>query len=244
MRMPAFFRYATIKTIQGRRMIMIDLSISNQIVEKVPQFKLGVIHYRKIVVSDSPQMLHSRMQLLQEQLKLEYEGTKLAVIDEIQQWRRIVKTLGVDPSKYRHSAEALMRRVMKGDFLPSINSAVDVTNLLSLQYKIPFGIYDVNKLQPPIQVYIGAEHDEYEALNGRMYHLVNKLTLADKHGAFGSPFVDSKRTSVTDETTECLQIVYLLPSIDNTKANRQLETIAHTFYSFHGGDYEYQLIEG
>lgn len=223
---------------------MIDLSISNQIVEKVPQFKLGVIHYRKIVVSDSPQMLHSRMQLLQEQLKLEYEGTKLAVIDEIQQWRRIVKTLGVDPSKYRHSAEALMRRVMKGDFLPSINSAVDVTNLLSLQYKIPFGIYDVNKLQPPIQVYIGAEHDEYEALNGRIYHLANKLTLADKRGAFGSPFVDSKRTSVTDETAECLQIVYLLPSIKKTKAYAILETIAHTFYSFHGGDYDYQLIEG
>lgn len=223
---------------------MIDLSISKAIAEKIPQFKLGVIHYRNIVVSDSPQMLRGRMQLLQEQLKLEYEGTKVAEIHEIQQWRQIVKTLGVDPSKYRHSAEALMRRVTKGDFLPSINSAVDVTNVLSLQYKIPFGIYDVSKLELPIRMYIGTENDQYEALNGRNYHLVNKLTLADKRGAFGSPFVDSKRTSVTDETTECLQIVYLLPSVNKMNANQQLETIAHTFYSFHGGDYEYQLIEG
>lgn len=223
---------------------MIDLSISKAVTEKIPQFKLGVIHYRNTVVSDSPQMLRGRMQLLQEQLKLEYEGTKAAEIHEIQQWRQIVKTLGVDPSKYRHSAEALMRRVLKGDFLSSINSAVDVTNLLSLQYKIPFGIYDVSKLEPPIHMNIGTENDEYEALNGRNYHLVNKLMLADKRGAFGSPFVDSKRTSVTDETTECLQIVYLLPSVEKTEAYKQLETIAHTFYSFHGGDYEYHLIEG
>lgn len=223
---------------------MLDLSISESIVEQIPQFKLGVIHYHNIVVGNSPPMLRGRFQFFQEQLKLECEGIKVAEHQEIQQWRQIVKTFGVDPSKYRHSAEALLRRVTKGESIPSINSAVDMTNLLSLQFKIPFGIYDVSKLKPPIQMYIGTANDEYEALNGRTYHLVNKLTLADKQGAFGSPFVDSKRTSVTDKTTECLQIVYILPSVDKTSAHKQLETIAHLFYSIHGGDYEYRLIEG
>lgn len=223
---------------------MVHVSISRAIFQHVPRFKLGVIHYNNIVVSSSPQMLRGRFHLFQEHLKFEFEGKKVAENSAIQEWRTIVKTFGIDPSRYRHSAEALLRRVTKGKFIQSINSAVDVTNLLSLQYKIPFGMYDLDKLATPVQLDIGAKQDEYEALNGRIYNLTNKLMLRDDKGAFGSPFVDSKRASVSENTKNGLHIVYLLPSVKASNATAQLHAIADMFCSLHGGDYTPQLIEG
>ena len=41
----------------------------------------------------------------------------------------------------------------------------------------------------------------------------NILTLQDEIGPFGSPFVDSARTAVTEKTTEALQVVFLRPSL-------------------------------
>lgn len=222
---------------------MLDVTVAKTIFQHIPQFKLGVIHYTNIVVSVSPQMLRGRFQLFQEHLKFEFEDKKPSDDPAIQEWRTIVKKCGSDPSRYRHSAEALLRRVVKGNFLTSVNSAVDVTNLLSLQYKMPFGIYDLNKLALPIQLNIGTEKDAYEALNGRTYHLTNKLMLQDKKGPFGSPFVDSKRSSVSIQTTNGLHIVYLLPSTELTQAKKQLKAIANMFSSLHGGEYHIQLIK-
>lgn len=222
---------------------MVHVSVSESIFQRIPRYKLGVIHYSNIVVSSSPQMLRGRFHLFQEHLKFEFEGKKAAEDSAIREWRTIAKTFGVDPSRYRHSAEALLRRVTKGNFIQSVNSAVDVTNLLSLQYKIPFGMYDLDKLAVPIQLDVGTEQDRYEALNGRTYNLANKLMLRDEKGAFGSPFVDSKRTSVSEITTNGLHIVYILPSIETSEAMKQLQAIANLFCSLHGGDYTPQLIE-
>lgn len=223
---------------------MAIVTISEAVLQRIPKFKLGVIQYHNIAVSASPQMLRGRFHLFQEQLKLEFEGKKPADDASIREWRSIVKTFGTDPSRYRHSAEALLRRVIKGNFVQSVNSAVDATNLLSLQYKIPFGIYDQDKLAFPIQLDVGGGQDAYEALNGRDYHLANKLMLRDEKGPFGSPFVDSKRSSVSNQTANGLHIVYLLPTMGAEEAKKQLDAIAKLFHSLHGGDYQSELIEG
>lgn len=223
---------------------MVHVSISETIFQHVPQFKLGVIHYDNIVVSESPQMLRGRFQLYQEQLMLEFDGKTVSQETTINEWRSIVKMLGADPSRYRHSAEALLRRVTKGHFIHTVNSAVDVTNLLSLQYKIPFGIYDCKQLEGSIRLQIGTKQDTYEALNDRTYSFANKLVLLDENGPFGSPFVDSKRSRVTEKTTRALHIIYIKPSLESSEAKKQLEAVAHVFYSLHGGDYTHDLIEG
>src|SRR5689334_12007105 len=56
--------------------------------------------------------------------------------------RTIYKRVGLDPTKTRPSSEALLRRVRKGDALPRINSLVDVCNWCSLEFQLPYGLYD------------------------------------------------------------------------------------------------------
>ncbi len=52
-------------------------------------------------------------------------------------WRKIYKKMGAD--SYRCSSEALTRRAVKGDKIPSINKLVDLYNLVSLKHTIPIG---------------------------------------------------------------------------------------------------------
>src|SRR5262249_58124616 len=56
--------------------------------------------------------------------------------------RTMYKRVGLDPTKRRPSSEALLRRVRKGEPLPRINTMVDVCNWCSLEFQLPYGLYD------------------------------------------------------------------------------------------------------
>lgn len=212
------------------------VTLDDSLLQIEPTFKLGIIHYTKIVVSTSPQMLKGRLQLFQEQLFFEMEEKKLTEFDGIKEWRTLWKKFGADPNRYRHSAEALYRRIAKQNYITPMHSAVDLNNFFSMQYEIPMGIYDLNKIQGDITISLGTEDTVYTGLNGRENVLKNIVALHDSVGAFGSPFVDSIRTAVTENTTEAIQVVFLRPSIGKEKGEKLLNSIGNMFHQIHGGD--------
>ncbi|WP_286926925.1 MULTISPECIES: B3/B4 domain-containing protein [Lysinibacillus] len=219
-----------------------DISINQSLLTQHPELKFGIIHYTKIVVAESPQMIKGRMQLYQENLYLEVQENPVTQREGIAEWRRLWKKLGADPNRYRHSAESLMRRISKQNYLTPYHSGVDLNNFFSLQYEIPVGLYDVDKLQGDIEIALGNEDTGYEGLNGRFNSLNNILYSYDAEGAFGSPFVDSKRTSISEETTEALQIFYLRPSLTEENATKLLASAGKMFNQIHGGDYKVTLL--
>ena len=219
-----------------------DISINQSLLTQHPELKFGIIHYTKIVVAESPQMIKGRMQLYQENLYLEMQENPVTQREGIAEWRRLWKKLGADPNRYRHSAESLMRRISKQNYLTPYHSGVDLNNFFSLQYEIPVGLYDVDKLQGDIEIALGNEDTGYEGLNGRFNSLNNILYSYDAEGAFGSPFVDSKRTSISEETTEALQIFYLRPSLTEEHATKLLASAGKMFNQIHGGDYKVTLL--
>jgi DNA/RNA-binding domain of Phe-tRNA-synthetase-like protein len=216
------------------------ITISSKIKELVPQFKIGTITYHDIAISDSPQMIKGRFQLFLESLKLEDKTT--ADYPGVSEYRSVFKKLGIDPSRYRPSSEALLRRVLSGKELPPINSGVDVNNFFSIRFVIPIGLYNLDKLEGDVVVRIGGAEDSYEGLNGREMNMEGKLVSADSLGAFGSPIVDSKRTMVDESVANALHIVYLQPSMDENEAREMLESMAKMFTQVNGGTAEIQLI--
>ncbi|GLC89917.1 B3/B4 domain-containing protein [Lysinibacillus piscis] len=218
------------------------VSLQPSLITQYPELKIGIIHYTKFVVTQSPQMLKGRMQLYQENLFLELQDSPVTQRDGIAEWRKLWKTLGADPNRYRHSAESLMRRISKQNYLIPLHSAVDLNNFFSLQYESPIGLYDTAYLQGDIEMALGNEETGYEGLNGRFNTLKNILYSRDAEGAFGSPFVDSIRTAVTENTTDALHIFYLRPSLTEDEANQLLATAGKMFNQIHGGDYQCALL--
>lgn len=220
----------------------LEIQLSSEIINEIPNFKLGVIEYKDITVGDSPQMVKGRLQLFQESIYFELENKQVTDLTGIQEWRQIFKQLGKDPNRYRHSAEALYRRVQKQNYLTPSQSAIDINNFFSLQYQVPIGIYDSDQLNNPLEIRIGKDGEEYRGLNGRMNSLHHLILSSDQNGPFGSPFVDSERASVTETTKNALQIIYLQPSINIESAEKLTNSLMNMFIQIHGGNASYYIL--
>ena len=74
------------------------------------------------------------------------------------------KNLGKDLSRYRGSAEALLRRVLSGKGMYKINTVVDINNLVSLKTFHPIGSYDLEKIKAPLTFRAGRPGESYKGI--------------------------------------------------------------------------------
>ena len=221
---------------------MIDVTIDPVLTEKISDFKIAAIQYTDITVGDSPQMLRGRLHLYQESLYFDLLEKELSDFPGIKEWRRIFKMAGTDPSRYRHSAESLYRRIKKQNYLPSIQSAADMNNLYSLQTESPIGIYDLDRISGSISFTIGNEDDQYEGINERINKMNGLILTKDGIGPFGSPYVDSKRTMVTKETKNAIQFLYLRPSLTHGESEGIAASLMESFIKVNGGLGELKIL--
>src|SRR3954468_4157171 len=96
--------------------------------------------------------------------------------------RTMYKRVGIDPTKTRPSSEALLRRVRKGDPLPRINSMVDVCNWCSLEFQLPYGLYDAAHIEGDVELRIERAGEAYPGIRKDDVHVDGRIALADGVG--------------------------------------------------------------
>ncbi|MEL7531880.1 MAG: phenylalanine--tRNA ligase beta subunit-related protein [Bacteroidota bacterium] len=120
--------------------------------------------------------------------------------------RNAYKALGKAPSRYRLSAEALHRRIVKGTGLYQISNVVEIINLTSLISGFSIGGYDADKIKGDIALSLGLASDDYDAIGRGKLNIEKLPVFRDQLSAFGSPTSDSTRTCITNETGRILLI--------------------------------------
>jgi DNA/RNA-binding domain of Phe-tRNA-synthetase-like protein len=136
--------------------------------------------------------------------------------------RAMYKRVGIDPTKTRPSSEALLRRVRRGDELPRINSLVDVINWCSLETQLPYGLYDLDRIQGDVVLRLGGPGEEYAGIRKDTVHVGGRLTVADALGPFGNPTSDSARTMVTTATARALVVIFCPVSVSQADLDAAL----------------------
>ncbi len=126
---------------------------------------------------------------------------------EILTTRAAYRALGKDPARYRGSAEALLRRVIAGKGLPRINNVVDVINYVSVESRLPVGLYDLAHVQGDILFRAGRAGETYKGIGKYDLNLEGLPVFCDAVGPHGSPTSDSERTMVTEATKRVIAII-------------------------------------
>src|SRR5262249_22580564 len=121
--------------------------------------------------------------------------------------RAAYKALGKDPARYRSSAEALLRRIISNKGLPRINAVVDVINLVSVESRLPVGLYDLAHVSGDIAFRAGRAGETYKGIGKYDLNLEGLPLFSDATGPHGSATSDSERTMVTAATTQILAIL-------------------------------------
>ncbi|MCI9422606.1 B3/B4 domain-containing protein [Sporofaciens musculi] len=144
-----------------------------------------------------------------------FKRTKDAIFDygineipNIKESRQAYKAFGKDPSRYRVSSEALIRRIGQGKGLYEVNTVVDVNNLISIQSGFSAGSYDASKIGKELIFRVGREYETYKGIGKDEIKIDGLPVLADDEGAIGSSTSDSERAMITGDTTEVLTLIY------------------------------------
>ncbi len=195
---------------------MIELTVSNEFREKWPQIQLACLECDvKIVAFD--EALWKKIDELSAHLRATKKVEEISQTPAIAASRKAYKALGKDPARYRLSAEALMRRVIKGNDLYQINNVVDIINLASVTSGFSIGGYDAHKIVGLVELGIGKAAEIYEGLGRGELNIEGLSVLRDTIGAFGSPTSDSERTGITLDTKHLLMVYYGFGAFDELK---------------------------
>jgi DNA/RNA-binding domain of Phe-tRNA-synthetase-like protein len=148
-----------------------------------------------------------------------FEPESLSSHPTVAAMRSLFRTAGCDPTRYRPSSEALLRRVLKGEDLPAIHPLVDLNNCLSVELAVPCCVVGEGSITPPVVLRAGQAGESYESLRGP-FNLEGKPLLADAEGPFGTPITDSQRVKVREGVGRAWMVAYLPRGIVTPEAGR------------------------
>jgi lysyl-tRNA synthetase class 2 len=138
--------------------------IDEKVREKYSQIEAGWL-----VAEIFPKSLDSRVEqwkgsLAEELASIGLSIDNLASHPDVAGWRQVFSSMGVKPSKYRSSLEALLRRVLKEKSLWTVNSIVDLYNCVSVRTLLPMGAFDLDKIKGNIEIRYGKSGEKFYPL--------------------------------------------------------------------------------
>jgi DNA/RNA-binding domain of Phe-tRNA-synthetase-like protein len=125
----------------------------SDILARYPNVVGGVILAHGLTNSPTSEQLLSAYTAEQQATIKRLGDTPLSKLPSLSAWRGAFRAFGVEPTQYRCAAEALLRRLTKKGDIPSINTLVDLGNLVSIRYALPIAVVDTRAVQGPITVH-------------------------------------------------------------------------------------------
>lgn len=178
-----------------------NIEFSADINKRLTAIRLGIIAFEAIIRS-SDKCFWSAVSEASDNLRGNISASEITQNSEIAQTRIAYKKCGKDPSRYRPSADSLMRRIIKGNELYKVNNVVDCLNLVSMQSGFSIGGYDRSKIEGQAILDIGKADEEYYGIGRGLLNIEGMPVLRDNTSVFGSPTSDSERTMITEKTKE------------------------------------------
>jgi DNA/RNA-binding domain of Phe-tRNA-synthetase-like protein len=208
----------------------VRVTIDAELKTKCPRTALGCVTASVEARASAEALIEVMKARKAEIQKLPYPRGVLAS-PQVEATRNAYKALGKDPARYRGSAEALLRRIVAGRGLPQINAVVDVINLVSVESRLPVGLYDLAHVQGDIVFRRGRAGETYKGIGKYDLNLEGLPVFCDSVGPHGSPTSDSERTMVTPETTQVLAVIVSFGGADGLERWAQRMLTLFTQYA-------------
>jgi DNA/RNA-binding domain of Phe-tRNA-synthetase-like protein len=215
--------------------IHIDASLEGRV-------RLGVLTLDGVTVQATHPALDAEVDGYCAELRERYGGGKSSQVPGAADARTLYKATGLDPTKTRPSNEALLRRALKGQSLYRISSLVDALNLSSLREQLPFGLYDLDRVEPPVTLRKGGPGEGYEGIRKGEVHVEGRPVLVDAQGPFGNPSSDSARTMIRLETARALVTCYAPAGCRPDRMEGVLDRTRDTLTRFCGGSESHRQV--
>ena len=186
---------------------MMHFIISDEIRKACPQFR-GLAILADVHNTAYCEPLWQEIEHFTQEYRQRYTTESIKTMRPIQATREAYKRCGKDPSRYRPSAEALCRRILKGSTLYQIDTLVDLINVVSIASGYSIGGFDADKIEgDTLTLGIGRAGEPYEGIGRGELNIEGMPVYRDARGGIGTPTSDNERTKLTLQTTRLLTII-------------------------------------
>jgi len=213
---------------------MIDnpfIHFSPTIRTKIPGLKIGVLRGADFEVKKQSDFVAEKFIDLEKHIKDKFAESSPPSDPVVSAVRRMYRRIGWEPTQYRPSSEAMIRRLIKNIGLFQINNLVDLSNVASTRFHLPMGLYDFDKISGSISMDVGRENEKYQGISKDVIRAEGKLVLRDEKGVFGNPTADSMRTSIQKNTKNVLALFFTPPEVEEKYLRETLEFLKTLYIS-------------
>jgi DNA/RNA-binding domain of Phe-tRNA-synthetase-like protein len=146
-----------------------------------PGYRLGVVVFDNVDNTGRVPELTETLCAAEQNVRDNVTGN-VADHPSVAPWRNAYRTFGAKPSEHRSSIESLMRRVLKHDSLPRINTLVDIGTIVSLRELMPAGVHPIRRPDARIELRLAREGDLFLASDSEPPEMVTpgEVVLADQ----------------------------------------------------------------
>ena len=137
--------------------------IADEIFHRFPGYVRGVVIAHDLVNGPSPPELLDLLREAEASVRARVKADAVAEEPRIKSWREAYRAFGAKPAEFRSSIEAMARRALKNDRLPSINALVDIGNLISLRHLLPAGAHAIDVLAGDIELRVATGAEQFVA---------------------------------------------------------------------------------
>jgi DNA/RNA-binding domain of Phe-tRNA-synthetase-like protein len=192
------------------------IDITRSLKDRFPGLSAQITRFKDVNIQRENLALEEFKKKIMLEIKANWILADLREHPTFRAYRDFFWELGIDPTKTRPAAEALIRRVLRNKKIPKINTWVDSYNLASMKTAIPIASFDINLLDGQIKMreaiegeeFLGIGMDESVILSGGEVVIEDGRRLVAIY-----PYRDADYSKVTLNTDKVLMLMCGAPGI-------------------------------
>ncbi|MCW4036177.1 MAG: phenylalanine--tRNA ligase beta subunit-related protein [Candidatus Bathyarchaeota archaeon] len=193
------------------------LDVEADLAAKFPGLRALIIRVKDVDVRPELRELEQFKEEVAGRTKERWNLDQLREHPAFRAYRDFFWRVGIDPTKTRPAAEALIRRVLRGRPLPKINTLVDAYNLASIESTIPLAAFDEDDLAGDLlmrqadagEEFLGIGMDKPTTLKGGEVVVQDGEKLVAIY-----PHRDADACKITLDTKNTLMLICGVPNIE------------------------------
>ncbi len=196
------------------------LAVAPEVFLRFPAVRIGVVVARGVDNATPRPTLIAALRAAEARVRRQLAGVELAAHPAVAPWREAYRAFGARPKKHVSSLESLLRRVLAGDPVPSIQPLVDLYNRISLDHLLPAGGEDLDRLVGSLRLRFAGEDEPFVRLLGDPEPrppVPGELIYADEEGAVCRRWNwrEADRTKLSSATRNAVLVLEALPPIES-----------------------------
>ncbi len=198
-------------------LVPMSILLSADVKAKFPELNVLAVELKGLAVKDEHEDLKAFTGEVIARTKERFTPDDLKDLPIFRAYRDFFWRVGIDPTKIRPAAEALIRRILRGNPPPKINTLVDAYNLASIDTQIALAAFDAAKMSGGLRMRFSRAGEEFSGIDmDKPVALVgNELVIEDDEDLVAVyPYRDADRSKVTTSAMDVLLLVCGVPGIE------------------------------